>query len=63
MKLAITLLVIGPLLFIDGAIRAYSGAATGNPLLIIGGLLTGLMLGGFLFYRGIRRYQRFKQQG
>ena len=61
MKLAVTLIVIGILLFVDGMIRVAAGATNGNPSLMVAGLLTGLMLGGFLFYKGIRRYQCFKK--
>jgi len=60
-KLAIALMVIGVLLFLEGISRMYIGTVIyENFLYVLGGFLTGLLLGSFLFYRGIKRYQRFK---
>lgn len=61
MKLAWTFIIIGVLLFIDGMVRVAAGATGGEPSLMVAGLLTGLILGGFLFYKGVKRYQRFKK--
>ena len=58
MKLAITLIVIGALLLAEGGVRIGIGFTSGNAGLVVGGMLTGLMLGGFLLYIGIRRYKR-----
>lgn len=61
MKLGIALIIIGIALFIDGVIRIALGAATLDVLLIIGGTLTGLVLGGGLILYGARRIKRHKQ--
>jgi len=55
MKLSILLMVIGSLLIAEGGSRITVGIILGNPGLIIGGIITGLLLGGFLLYRGIKR--------
>ena len=61
MKLAWALIVVGVLLFTEGTIRMSLGVLGADLPLVIGGILTGLLLGSFLFYRGIRRYQRLKK--
>lgn len=57
MKLAWTLIIIGVLLILEGTIRIYNAFLLGEYLLIAGGLLTGWILGSFLLYKGIKRYQ------
>ncbi len=58
MKLAISLIVIGGLLIMEGGSRITLGLMTGNVLLIFGGMLTGILLGVFLLYKGIKRYKK-----
>jgi len=58
MKLAITLIAIGGLLIIEGGVRITFGLVGGNTGLMFGGVLTGILLGGFLLYKGIRRYKK-----
>ena len=60
MKLAIELIVIGGLLLIEGGSRITVGIMFGNALLAFGGVLTGVLLGGYLLYRGIRRLMKHK---
>jgi len=45
MKLAITLIIIGILLIIDGTFRIVEGAMSGITILVVGGLLNGLDIG------------------
>ena len=59
-KLSVTLIVIGVFLIADGMLRMVMGLASADYLLVLGGFLTGLLLGGYLLYRGIRRYGRIK---
>ena len=58
MKLAITLVVIAAVLLVDGGMRIILGFAQGNAIALIGGILTGVVLGGYLLYRGIKRMKR-----
>ena len=60
MKLAITLIAISSLLILEGVSRITMGILFGNIGLAFGGVLTGIILGGFLLYWGIKRYKRVK---
>jgi len=55
MKLGIFLTILGVAIFLDGILRFIMGITQSNLGLIVGGLLTGLGLGSFLFYKGIKR--------
>lgn len=61
MKLSITLMVIGAILLVEGGSRITVGILAGSAPLIIGGILTGLILGGYLLFRGIKRYKGISQ--
>lgn len=60
MKLAIALIIIGGILLIDGGARIMLGLIGAGIIPIVAGLLTGVLLGGYLMYRGIKRYIRIK---
>ena len=55
MKLAWLLIAIGLVLILEGSGRIIYGVLISNSLLIVGGIVTGWLLGGFLFYKGYRR--------
>ena len=57
MKLAWALIIIGILLILEGTIRIYNAFLLQEYILILGGFLTGWLLGSFLLYRGIKRYK------
>lgn len=58
MKLAITLIIIGGVLIADGGTRIGIGLVQNNTIAVFSGVLTGLALGGYLLYRGIKRLLR-----
>lgn len=45
---------------VDGGSRITIGLFSGNTGLILGGLATGVALGGFLYYKGVKRYAKIK---
>jgi len=55
MKLAIFLIIIGAGLIVEGGFRAALGFYNGDVAVVVGGILTGFALGGFLLFKGIRR--------
>lgn len=60
MKLGITFLIIGAIIFIDGMIKIAIGFAGGNGGLVVAGIITGLGLGGLLVYFGVKRISKKK---
>jgi hypothetical protein len=60
MKIAWLLMVIGMLLFLEGTGRFVFGIINGSWMLAIGGILTGWLLGGWIFSRGLSRRKDFK---
>ncbi len=60
MKGAIALIVIGILLMLEGTARIVFGLVSGNFGLVFGGILTGIILGSFLLYKGIVRRDRVR---
>ena len=61
MKLGITLTVIGGILVLDGTVRLTMGLMSLELGLVIGGVLTGWVLGGSLLFFGIRRIVKAKK--
>jgi len=71
-KGAIALISLGVLLIADGLLRMAEGilgiindsleSLSVLVAFIVGGMLTGLLLGGYVMYRGIRRYRRMKSR-
>ena len=61
MKLGRTAQIIGVILLIDGLIRMIIGIVNGNPLLILAGIITGLLLGELLVHKGSVRINRISE--
>lgn len=60
MKLAWVFIIIGGSLFIEGTIRIVLGLMSWNLLLVLGGAITGWLLGGWLIDKGYHRLKRAK---
>lgn len=64
MKLGVLLIILGIALFIDGTLRVGMGfialPETQTAFPILGGIVTGWLLGIWVIYRGIKRIRRIR---
>ena len=58
MKLAMILIVLGALLLIGSGSRIADEVYNGNLVEVLDGLLVSIAIGGFLLYKGLRRYSK-----